>query len=103
MHLPVVSDREVVRQNLIADENEAIFAKMTVSGAIVGIFDQIMIGIGVHCQKSCKFGGVFDLFEIVAAMRSNRPGQNGWGGDHSLQHCYRKAGTGCLRYGFWNL
>ena len=77
MHLPVVSDREVIRQNLIIDENEAILPEMTIGGAIVDILDQIVIDIGALRQKGRKLSRVFDLFEIIAAMRPDRPGQNG--------------------------
>ena len=51
MYLPVVSDREVIGKNLIIDENEAILPKMSIRGAIVDIFDQIVIGIGALRQK----------------------------------------------------
>ena len=57
MHLPVVSDRQMIGQNLIADEDEAILPEMAVGGAIVDIFDQIVIGVGMLRQKSREFAG----------------------------------------------
>src|ERR1700722_12027832 len=90
MHLPVVSDREVIRQNLIIDENEAILPEMTIGGAIVDILDQIVIDIGALRQKGRKLNRVFDLFEIIAAMRPDWPGQNGWGRNGSPQCCHGK-------------
>ena len=88
MHLPAVRDRKMVRQDLIIDENEAIFPEISVRGAVVGVFDEIAIGIGRLRQVGREFGRVVDLFEIVAAMGPDRPGQDGG--------CRRKGGLQLL-------
>ena len=77
MQLPVGADRQMIRQNLATDEDEAIFAEIAVGRAIVDIFDQIAVVGGGLRQKGREFGRIFDLFKIIAAMRPDRPGQNG--------------------------
>src|SRR5258708_3037336 len=77
MQLPVVSYREMIRQNLTVHEDEAVLPEITIGRTVVDVFGQIMVGIGASRQKRPEFERVFNLFEIIAAMRPDRPGQNG--------------------------
>ncbi len=77
VHLPVVADRKMVGQDLFADEDEAVFAEMAIGEAVVDIFDDVMVGLRTPREKAREFIEALEFFEIVPAMRTCRPGQNG--------------------------
>ena len=77
MQLPAVSDRQMIRQYLAIDEEKAILPEITIARTIVDVFDQIAVGIGPLRKMGRQLDRVFNPFEIIAAMRPDRPNQNG--------------------------
>ena len=77
MHLPAVPDRKMVGQDLLANENEAVFAEMAVRRGVVDIFDDVVIFAVPRFEKIRQRGEIIEFLEIVAAMRACRPGQHG--------------------------
>ena len=77
MHLPAIRDRKMIRQDLIIDENEAVFPEISIAGTVIGVFDEIAVGVGRVRQIRREFGRPVDLFEIVAAMGPDWPRQDG--------------------------
>ena len=74
MQLPVAPDREMIGQDLVVDEDEAVFAEMAVARGVVDIFDQIAIAAMLSQEIRERLQGL-DPLEIVAAMRAGRPRQ----------------------------
>src|SRR5579863_1531605 len=72
VHLPVVSDRKVVRQDIFADEDEAVFAEMAVVGDVVDVFDDVVVVHRISRETARELIEALDFFEVVAAMCAYR-------------------------------
>src|ERR1700722_16495366 len=54
MPLPLVRNREVIRQNLLIHEDEAVFPEIAIGRAVVDVLDQIVVGVGRRRQKDAR-------------------------------------------------